>query len=821
MVDQNFNKALSLFKEGKLDEAKQLCIEIINIEKEKKTLNLLAAIEFMSGNAQLSIEILEDTIKEFEDEQSYFNLGKIKKDLFKNDEAKKLFKKTIKINKNFISAYIGIAEINILENKFDTALDFLDEAKKIDKNFKNLNYFYGEIFFNKREFSRAENFYEKELKLYPKSDLSLFGLARIKEGSFLREEAISLYEKSLDIKKTLWALINLAILYQDIDKLDEAEELLIQAIEINSKFYKTYSNLSSLYEKKGELDEACRCAHEAIHSYGLSPNKNQNDIELLNTNLFNIIEKITLSKNFYSTELTKESKIFTDEKQINKNILINKNFVYLEKLCNEKVINFRQIKATIQNYSKNLFDKIISQKLDEIEIISNDIITKSFLRELFIDNIDCENFLIECRKKVSMLYENSSEIFNKAMVRDLAYSLAMQCYHNEYIWEISKDERKLIQTIENKLKKTNLLEFNNFESELLILLMYKPLNEIINTNKDENFEINFNYNELNDLKKIQIKNKFLEKELLSEIKTFGKISNKVSKNVREQYEQNPYPRWNKVNLKKEDFYNKQINKEIYPKTIQDCLDKEGTEILIAGCGSGQHPIQVSLKAQKSKIYAVDISKSNLKYALKKSREHKVENIDWYHGDILELEKLNKKFDCIESSGVLHHMEYPQKAFDILGSLLKPNGIIRIGLYSKLWKDNFKKFRKYRLENKIGKSIDDIRDFRNFIKNDSSSERNIIIDHVRDFYCASEFADFLMHDHEQFFTIPEIKKMIKDNYEFLGFTFPQDNNETKNKYKIKFSEDKSLTNLENWHKFELENPFLFKSMYNFTLKKISD
>ena len=79
----------------------------------------------------------------------------------------------------------------------------------------------------------------------------------------------------------------------------------------------------------------------------------------------------------------------------------------------------------------------------------------------------------------------------------------------------------------------------------------------------------------------------------------------------------------------------------------------------------------------------------------------------------------------------------------------------------------------------------------------------------------------MHDHEQFFTIPEIKKMIEDNYEFLGFTFPQDNNETKNKYKIKFSEDKSLTNLENWHKFELENPFLFKSMYNFTLKKISD
>ncbi len=820
MNDQEFKKALTLFNEGKMDESKQLCNKIIASGKEKKTLNLLAAIEFLSGNTDLSIEILEDSIKEFEDEQSYFNLGKIKKDLFKNDEALTLFKKTISINNNFTVAYIAIAEIKILENKFDAALDFLDKAKKIDKNLKNLNYFYGEISLNKKNFIEAEQFYEKELKLFPDSDLSLFGLARVKENLFLKEEAITLYEKSLTIKKTLWTLSNLSILYQEIGRLNEAEELLVQALKIDPMFYKIYINLTALYEIKGDLDEACRCAHEAIRIYELSKNKNHGDMETLNTNLLNVIEKITLSKNFYSNDLTKESKIFTDEKQINKNVLLNKNFTYLEKLCTKNEINFNLVRSTIQSYMKKLFEKTISENLDEIKTIGNDIIVKSFLGELFVDDIVCENFLIECRKKILLTYNNSSGFLNKSSVKDASYSIAKQCYHNEYIWEVSKDEKKLIKKIESKISNLKPSKLNENENEFLILLMYNSLNELIKLTEDEKLSINFNYNGLNDLKKIQIKDNLIDKELTSKIKTFGKISNTVSKNVRKQYEENPYPRWNKISLKKEDFYNKQINKEIYPLTVQDCLNKEGTEILVAGCGSGHHPIQVSFKAQKSKIYAVDISKSNLLYAVKKSEEHRIENIEWYHGDILELDKLNKKFDCIESYGVLHHMESPQNAFNILSDLLKPNGIMRIGLYSKLWKNNFKNYRDYLKENKLGKSIDDIRSFRHYVKNDVSPDRNIIIEHVRDFYSTSEFRDFLMNEHELFFTIPDIQNMIKDKYDFLGFTFPKFDTEIKKQYKMKYKEDKFLNDLKNWHEFELENTFLFRSMYNFTLKKIS-
>ena len=42
-------------------------------------------------------------------------------------------------------------------------------------------------------------------------------------------------------------------------------------------------------------------------------------------------------------------------------------------------------------------------------------------------------------------------------------------------------------------------------------------------------------------------------------------------------------------------------------------------------------------------------------------------------DILNLKKLNRQFDIIESSGVLHHMENPTVGWEILTECLKPGG----------------------------------------------------------------------------------------------------------------------------------------------------
>ena len=52
-------------------------------------------------------------------------------------------------------------------------------------------------------------------------------------------------------------------------------------------------------------------------------------------------------------------------------------------------------------------------------------------------------------------------------------------------------------------------------------------------------------------------------------------------------------------------------------------------------------------------------------------------------DILKLEKLDRRFDIVESAGVLHHMDQPMKGWKVLVDCLNEGGLMKIGLYSEL------------------------------------------------------------------------------------------------------------------------------------------
>jgi 2-polyprenyl-3-methyl-5-hydroxy-6-metoxy-1,4-benzoquinol methylase len=50
---------------------------------------------------------------------------------------------------------------------------------------------------------------------------------------------------------------------------------------------------------------------------------------------------------------------------------------------------------------------------------------------------------------------------------------------------------------------------------------------------------------------------------------------------------------------------------------------------------------------------------------------------------MELGTLDRQFDLIESSGVLHHLGDPMAVRKELVDLLKPGGLMKVGLYSEM------------------------------------------------------------------------------------------------------------------------------------------
>ena len=70
----------------------------------------------------------------------------------------------------------------------------------------------------------------------------------------------------------------------------------------------------------------------------------------------------------------------------------------------------------------------------------------------------------------------------------------------------------------------------------------------------------------------------------------------------------------------------------------------------------------------------------------------LENLEYLHADILHLHQLGQKFDIIESAGVLHHMDEPMAGWRVLTDLLKPGGLMKIGLYSQSARQQIVKIR---------------------------------------------------------------------------------------------------------------------------------
>ena len=238
---------------------------------------------------------------------------------------------------------------------------------------------------------------------------------------------------------------------------------------------------------------------------------------------------------------------------------------------------------------------------------------------------------------------------------------------------------------------------------------------------------------------------------------------------------------------------------------------ECPEILIAGCGTGQHAINTASKFPRSNVTAFDLSYNSVSYGLRKSIEYNIDNINFMQGDILNIKKLNKEFDIIECSGVLHHMEKPKDGLRELTGVLRKRGLIKIGLYSSLARRNITKFRNQYLNSGDNIDIKTLKSLRKVIINSSDDYIKNFTRYL-DFYSSSEVRDMLFNTQEHTFNINEIEELLFEmGLKFCGFTgfgnTVNKNNDNSDKF-----------NLTNWSSREKENPDMFIGMYQLWCQK---
>ena len=229
---------------------------------------------------------------------------------------------------------------------------------------------------------------------------------------------------------------------------------------------------------------------------------------------------------------------------------------------------------------------------------------------------------------------------------------------------------------------------------------------------------------------------------------------------------------------------------------------------VAGCGTGQNAIATAQRFSGASVLAVDLSLASLGYARRKTLELGLKNLEYLQADILALGALEERFDLIECSGVLHHLEDPFEGWRILAALRKPGGLMRVGLYSEAGRRPIARARELIAARGFAPDADGIRACRGAIRADPSL---VQIARNEDFFSMSGCRDLLFHVHEHHFNLPQIEAMIaRLDLRFLGFEFP-DSGASLGRFRAKFGQDSSL---ENWHRFEQEFPDTFARMYQF-------
>ena len=485
--------------------------------------------------------------------------------------------------------------------------------------------------FTQKNYLKIIKLSDKILNDFPNSILvnNIAGVAQTELKNF--NLAKNLFIKAINLNsKFTDAHYNLANIYNKLNELDKAITSYRKVIEIDKNYFKAYNNLGNIFRKK-------KSYKVALEYYILSLKINPN-YKRAYYNLAGLLQHYTLNES---------------------NVYINKIFLYLleQKIIvrpnaiANNVINGLFLNSDIKKNFSLINDKLFPKNLNYIiEELSNNQLFLQFMKVCPIPNYYFESKLKKLRKEI--LNNISNNIVNDEYLKFII-ALSSQCFLNEYIYSETKDEtykiKKLSQKIKNKVDNDKIVK----EIEIICLSCYVPL-------------YNFRWLEkikpskyLIEIFQLQFYNFFKEKQISLSINTISNITNNVSIKVKKQYEENPYPRWTNLGLSIEARDIKDVVNDIKLNiNLNQIQFSKNPEILIAGCGTGQHVITTASKYKNVRVYALDLSFNSLSYAKRKAMELGIKNINFIQGDILNINALNKNYDLIESVGVLHHMENP-------------------------------------------------------------------------------------------------------------------------------------------------------------------
>lgn len=139
-------------------------------------------------------------------------------------------------------------------------------------------------------------------------------------------------------------------------------------------------------------------------------------------------------------------------------------------------------------------------------------------------------------------------------------------------------------------------------------------------------------------------------------------------NIENWYDEK-YDEWDRLQRHKIEF-------DITKRYLDENIIGKDLEIFDIGGGPGRYSIYLAEKGHR--VSLLDLSKRNIEVAKEKSAERNIKLEAYIHGNALELDQYEQKYDVVLLMGPLYHLINESDRKDAVKGalrLLKPNGII--------------------------------------------------------------------------------------------------------------------------------------------------
>jgi SAM-dependent methyltransferase len=440
-----------------------------------------------------------------------------------------------------------------------------------------------------------------------------------------------------------------------------------------------------------------------------------------------------------------------------------------------------------------------AELLDLSIALSRDQLLCRLLESSPITDVGLERLLTNVR--LAMLTTSTVDDRRDERLLGLYCILARQCFINQYVFPITEVEADQAQRLQASLERALTMGDPCPYLWPAIVGAYFPLHALSKAEAllDRSWPAC-----VSALLVQQVKEPAEERRIASSIPVLTSIESEVSRAVRQQYEESPYPRWVKAGPPGE------------PIVLKDRPPEQAFDALFAGCGTGLSTVEFARQTPRARVLAIDLSVPSLCYAQRMAQNYHLANVEFGQADITKLSMIGREFDYVEASGVLHHLRDPWEGWRILLAVLRPGGVMLVGLYSKLARQGIVAARRLIADRAYRPIPQDIRHCREEVMaaDDGSLLKSVI--QWNDFFAMNECRDLIFHVQEHHITLREIKLFLAAaGVQFGGFLLDA---LTLQRFATRFPEPTAMTNLDCWQAFETQAPSTFAAMYQFWVHK---